>query len=407
MTIAYNTSIAAPSNLVFYYDEKNRYRGFLGKPKTNLFAEPNNFGGASWTKTNTTVSTFTVTTTPIWPRGYAPDVTASLHYLVETATAGQHYASQSIALTSGTTYVVSVYARAEERTQIWLNLQGEAISFFNLANGTITANGNICEMTYYGDGWYRCSAAILSTATSTRLVYVGIANGGVSSYTGTNGYRVILRQAQLETTDLTQHVTGTRTTADNCYSLLSTTPLTANNMSFSESGAIFTGAQYAAINSTFDAFGNDYTLDTWSKFTTTGVNMIAGRASPFLAYQADNRIQFASVQPNGNYVDMRSIGTVTAGEWHHISATHGYDTDSKITTMRIYIDGKFDSAMTFNGSFNNSVHSGFDFAIGAYYTGSPELYNMNGSISNVKVYNKALTNEEVYQNYIAHKEVYS
>ncbi len=404
MTIAYNTSIAAPSNLVFYYDEKNRYRGFLGKPKTNLFAEPNNFSGASWTKTLTNASVIENIPSPIWPRGDAPGAISSIHYLTETSTTGQHYASQSIALTSGVTYVVSVYAKAEERTQIWLNLQGQAISFFNLANGTITANGNTCEMTYYGDGWYRCSAAIVSTATSTRLVYIGIANGGISSYTGVNGYGVNLRQAQLEIDDLTQHVTGTRT--NSTRNMINGSILTSNNMSFSESGAIFTGAQYAAINSTFDAFGNDYTLDTWSKITTPGVNMIVGRASPFLAYQSDNSIQFASFQLNGGYVDMRSIGTVTTGEWHHISATHSYDTDSKITTMRIYIDGELDNTQTFNGSFNN-IHGGFDFAIGAYYVGSPELYNMNGSISNVKVYNKALTSEEVYQNYIAHKEVYS
>ncbi len=406
MTIDVSPAIAA-NGLVFYFDEKNRYRSYLGMPKVNVFGEPNNFSGASWTKTNTTASFITNIPSFTTPSRFGAGALDAVHYLVETSATGQHYAAQSLSLGSGLQYTISVYAKAGERSVLWLNIQNEPISSFNLANGTFTANGNVCEMTYIDNGWYRCSAKITSTATSTRLVYIGIASGGVISYTGTAGYGIYLRQAQFELGGLTQHVTGTRTATNNCYDLISTAALTANNMSFDETGAIFTGAQYAAIDTTFDVFGNDFTLDTWSKKTSTiKPMMIAGRASPFIAYQNDNSIQFASFQLNGGYVDLRSTSTVTNDEYHHISCTNSYNTDSKITTMTIYIDGKADASTTFNGTFYN-IHSGFDFAIGSYYTGSSEGYNLEGSIPNVKIYNRALSAEEVYQNYLAHREVYT
>ena len=113
MTIALNNSIVT-DGLAFYFDEKNRYRGYLGKPITNLFTSPNNFDAAAWTKGAVNVTRLDDTRSFTDPSTYAASGNHAIYYVDETTASSQHYLGQSIALSSGVTYVLSVYARASE-----------------------------------------------------------------------------------------------------------------------------------------------------------------------------------------------------------------------------------------------------------------------------------------------------
>jgi fibronectin type 3 domain-containing protein len=83
----------------------------------------------------------------------------------------------------------------------------------------------------------------------------------------------------------------------------------------------------------------------------------------------------------GNYVD--SHQTPTVGQWQYVAAT--YDG----TNARIYVDGVLAASATFTANVGNSN----TWRIGAY--GSPAGGFFDGSIDNVRIYDRALTSAEI------------
>jgi hypothetical protein len=68
------------------------------------------------------------------------------------------------------------------------------------------------------------------------------------------------------------------------------------------------------------------------------------------------------------------------------------------TTVRfsIYVDGDLNVSNTYSGSLSTA---GTSVSIGKYAT--QNIYYMNGNVSNLTIYNRALTADEVLQNYLA------
>ena len=409
MSIGLNNSIVS-NGLVFYFDEKNRFRSYLGSPTTNLFLSPNNFTDANWTNSGLVITRLPDDSSSfVDPSGYASQGDQAIYTVAETATTVQHYLAQTFALTNGQTYTISVYAKAAERSTIWLSLQGQGVSIFNVANGTVTQQGaaSSCNMTDLGNGWYRCSATIVSNATSSRLVYVGVNNA--ATYLGVANNGVYLSRAMFQVGTLTQYTGATaRTNLTNCYDLITGSALTANNTTFSETGVTFTGANNCAIDTTFNTYGNNLTLEAWAMRTSVNsvVDIMVGRGLPYIGLNTINQVFFASYVNSNNAVVVDPT-PISSNVYHHAVATQSYDVTSNLTTITLYIDGVPVNSQRFVGSFTNASGA-FTTAIGAFYTGagSTDNYNFAGKISNVKIYNRALTRDEVYQNYLAHKKAY-
>lgn len=104
------------------------------------------------------------------------------------------YAYQSVSITSGVQYTLSVYAKKDTilATGKYLHLSFDNTNFpqdfalFNLHTGAIqqnpvTAGWTASMSADLGSGWYRCSLTGTSTATGTGNVYIGIG--------ATTGYR--------------------------------------------------------------------------------------------------------------------------------------------------------------------------------------------------------------------------
>jgi hypothetical protein len=91
---------------------------------------------------------------------------------------------------------------------------------------------------------------------------------------------------------------------------------------------------------------------------------------------------------------------VLDNNWHHAVATNDG------LTTKIYVDGVFNvsSSATFYGDIKSSWYSS-NFAIGLD-ANNPSISRFKGSISDVKVYNKALSVQEVLQNYNTKKSKY-
>lgn len=121
--------------------------------------------------------------------GISPDGSQNAAGVFNTSSNGRHNVSgRYFAVTSGTSYVNSVFAKAGTITKMKLRLYsggGTSIGFndgdFDLINGTATGTGAGIES--YGNGWYRCYVvdSPTSSVSNTRFnLELLNASGGVS-----------------------------------------------------------------------------------------------------------------------------------------------------------------------------------------------------------------------------------
>jgi hypothetical protein len=93
---------------------------------------------------------------------------------------------------------------------------------------------------------------------------------------------------------------------------------------------------------------------------------------------------------NNVWYSVVSTTKLVTDEWYDVAAT--YDG----STMRLYVNGTLEDQETFNvamlGNTNNLL-------IGALNQ-PPNEYRINGTIDEVKIYNRALTSDEVYNDYL-------
>jgi hypothetical protein len=145
----------------------------------------------------------------------APNGSITADLLTEDTSTGQHRVTQTVSGTINTnTYTLSVYVKAKERTRFYVGIvdspgfsrQGNAI--FNLSNGTVVsastglngATGGVASIQDVGNGWYRCSYALVLGGTNT-AVFCDlniVSTGSTISYTGDGTSGIYLWGAQLE-----------------------------------------------------------------------------------------------------------------------------------------------------------------------------------------------------------------
>lgn len=163
--------------------------------RTNLLNYSQEFDNAYWTKANATISANAVA---------APDGTLTADKLAETTFLGAHAVQKTgITVTTATSHVVSIYAKAAERSQIQIQyFDGTTNKFpvFSLIDGSkVTDNGigSAWSATQLSDGWWRFDIIVTSASTSAG-VYFYPAVGGSNSYQGVTGSGIYIWGAQLE-----------------------------------------------------------------------------------------------------------------------------------------------------------------------------------------------------------------
>jgi hypothetical protein len=175
---------------------------------TNLSFNSADFtASGTWTSGANTISA-NVTAT-LDPAG-----TNTAEKIIPTAVSTTHFISsvQSIAITSGTTYTLSVFAKAGGYDFLRVAFSTEIMpasnrgASFNLTSGTVgdTQAGVTARIENYGHGWYRCSisrAATISATPSSPFFFNSQNSDSATSVTftgdGTSG--AFLWGAQLET----------------------------------------------------------------------------------------------------------------------------------------------------------------------------------------------------------------
>lgn len=179
----------------------------IEEARTNIALWSEDLTNAVWTKTRTSVSANAVA---------APDGATTADKLTEaTDVATNRNVGQNVSVTSGTTYTLSVFAKAAERTAINLRFaSGFAagnVTFDLSGSGTVTNGGTVAasSIAAINGGWYRCSASFVATSSTTAGAQVFLSSGGGISYNGVSGNGVYLWGAQVEAGFATSYIPTT------------------------------------------------------------------------------------------------------------------------------------------------------------------------------------------------------
>jgi len=188
------------------FDSKVNTQTVQSTNNSNLVSFPEDFDNAAWTKTRTTVSANVET---------APDGTVTADKIIATSgeVSSSRYVYDTYSLSAGTTYVMSVFAKAGEYKYMRITNFGIAGTFVtvDLIDGDIVTTGSLADSATVSDvgggGWYR--VALLFTAQTTTNYnigfYIGISSD-LDPFEGDDSSGIYLWGAQLEEYVLTDYM---------------------------------------------------------------------------------------------------------------------------------------------------------------------------------------------------------
>lgn len=327
---------------------------------TNLLTYSEQFENGAWVKTRASVSANTTSTLD-------PFGTNMADKLVEdTSVSNSHYIGQNIGVTSGTSYTLSIFVKAAERTQACLgNVSANKFAYFDLAAGNVisSTSGVSAEIKQLANGWFRCTMNYTSSATATQSHGILTCINGNLGYTGDGTSSLYIFGAQLEAMPFATSYIPTTTASLSRAADVCSFPISDNMVKLQQSsGHTFMAdvrleGRFASMDQI--ALGGD----------TTGTRHALGFYS--LAMFSHNA-KGGGLNIIGD-IDMllkRRYGVVYNG-----SASH------------MYIDGLFKGSVSSASTSENTSVMLIGSASGGRY--------LFGTISNLRIYDRALTAEEV------------
>jgi len=175
----------------------------IEEQRTNLLTYSADFSNASWTKTNTAVTTNAIV---------APNGTLTGDKLIENTTVLSSYQlTQTVTPKPSSNPTITIYAKPAGRNWIYLNVfpstpndfTNDTRAYFDILNGAVgTVTRGTASITAAGNGWYRCSLTASqfsssASANATCVIQLATANG-TNSYTGDGYSGIFIWGAQLE-----------------------------------------------------------------------------------------------------------------------------------------------------------------------------------------------------------------
>jgi hypothetical protein len=288
-------------------------RGLLvEEQRTNLLLQSASFG-TTWTVSASTIGSDVAA---------SPDGGTNADKVQEDATAATHVVQQFVSYSNATSYTLTAYLKAGERTWGWLFFPAAAFtalsgSYFDLSAGAVGASigtGVTATITPAGNGWYRCAITKTSTAAASGNTGIGAASANsTNSYTGTSGSGIYVWGAQLEAGSFATSYIPT-TTAQVTRTADSVT-MTGSNFSAwfnAAQGALYIEADsYAVPASTFPA----------------ALEVGDGTSSNRLTLSSNSSLdhRFSVVSGGATQADANAGGTITVGsveKWAMAFATN-------------------------------------------------------------------------------------
>lgn len=152
---------------------------------------------------------------------------------------------------------------------------------------------------------------------------------------------------------------------------------------------------------------NNLTLEAWFKPQANG-GIVIGKTATWAGFLYDiivdaatNRVRFQVYNAVTSYTDSNS--SLSLDQWHHVAITYeNMTTNTTNNTVRFYIDGVLDAIDT---NFAGDVYGEFNHAIaigmrGCSYDDYPYSGQFNGTIDDIRIYNRSLSAEQVRALYL-------
>ena len=343
----YNPTTLAPMGLL------------IEEQRTNLLLQSQTFDSASWSKIGATVTANTTT---------APDGTTTADTLVEDTSTGVHIAFQAGSFVAGTTYTITVFAKAGTRTRLnMINVGGVSYEGnFDLLTGTVISSPlGTASITAAGNGWYRCQMTSTAGATASGNVQFRLVSSGTTtSYTGDGTSGLFLWGAQLEA--------GASAT--------SYIPTVASQVTRSADDATMTGTNFT---SWFNASQGSFVAD-WS---VLALNSAVRRYVWSGTDTGTQRLSFRALDIGANN-PTAAIGTGAA-----VVSLNG-NTYTANTNVRAAVAYGSSMALSQNGATPVADASAASVSISSLSIGSWNLFGgyLNGHIRSIAYYNTRLPN---------------
>ena len=366
---------------------------------TNLVQYSESFDNAAWTKTNVTITA----NDEVSPDGYT-----NADKITDNANNNQHRVTQTISVTSGTSYTASIFVKNDDKGDFAINFTSAGFSstkiVFNLINGTVTSGtGTIQD---YGNGWYRISATEAANATGSGIVGFNLGDGG--AYVGSEE-SVFIYGAQIEAGSYAASYIPTLATAQTSPVLLPQ-GLTANKD--------ITGVN--AFESARNAFALNLDGASWAEVhdnasldVTTGLSLegwvyvdvskdirgaliakykFSQNARAYSLELDDLTLKFILSSNGTSTTSVQGSTTISTTGWYHFVGT--YDGSN----VKVYLNGSEDNTAAYSGGI---YAQDYPVTLGVLDTASQATSIMEDQLANPRVYNRALTAAEVLRNYNA------
>ena len=257
---------------------------------TNLALRSEELDNATWTKTRSSIAANATT---------APDGTTSADNFIEdsSASATHPVTQSSISFTSGNSYTLTIFAKAKERTEVFLQLSIAAFpaapnAFFDIAGGTVGVVGagvDSSEIKNVGNGWFRCSITATSDATTSSDIAIRPSVSGSTTYSGDGSSGLYIWGAQVEQQPFATSYIRTEG---------STVARVKDDLSLSSSStfggkSIFSEVSTLGFNSTTN--GYFYSMGEDINNSVSLLNSSAGRARLFINNNSITQTDISSV----------------------------------------------------------------------------------------------------------------
>jgi hypothetical protein len=359
----------------------------------------------------------------------APDGNKTADKLTETATTNAyHYRNQLFSKpASALIYTYSLYVKDGGGGAIGLRIDdganNGAVVTYNVtaanAGAVITAAGTYgtftgasSTFTSVGNGWYRISLTVTSSATTTTAYvqeYLWNIAANSSVYTGSTSNGIYVWGAQLEQnnkpTNYSQTTSATIPKATTMIDLsgngkngtIVNAPLYGNNaLSFTTAN---TSVRIGSVTS-----GSDITYDVWVNPTSFPASVATILWDDNANSGGDTYININSsgyVYTSFNFVQQLASSPLTTNTWYNVTVV----ADSTLPGWKIYINNTL-SATYSSGAMGTRTNLSY-ITIGQGFDGSNYLFSsFPGLIGVCKIYNRVLTAAELQQNYNALKGRY-
>jgi hypothetical protein len=238
----------------------------------NLLLQSQTFD-LTWGPTGVTVTANTTT---------APDGTATADTITETAISSNHLIAQGLAVTSGLSYVFSVFVKkgtgsaARNFVQLALSTTpfgGNSFANFDIVSGTVTLNGGGVTsptITSVGSGWWRCSIVDSPGSTASASFWVaGIVTGTdgvVPTYLGDVNANMFIWGAQLEQrAAVTAYTATTTSVVSNYIPVLVTAPAGVARFDFNPVTDVSLGLLIEEPRTNLALYSADFSNASWAK----------------------------------------------------------------------------------------------------------------------------------------------